>query len=282
MRTFFIVTTALMLSAAPAHAQLLGGGGGLGGAIGGTLGGTLGGAGSIGSMGSPIDTVTSATSGTLRGAASTSGSQSANRHTGQVHADRSAGTSTSGALSQTVGTPARMIGSTATGSASGSGSGALDAQLIGTDAVRGTAQSVRGTASGAASSALGSTRGLTSSVTGQLSGSGSASGSAQDSGALGPIAGSDSADGSASGGFSVTRGMRVLSPDGNPIGKVRQLFTNGRGEIQQMLVKVGNQTALLPASNFSAAGNAVTSAMTQGQIMQLASQQQATASAKKN
>jgi len=280
MRTFFIVTSALMLSAAPAHAQLLGGGGGLGGAIGGTLGGTLGGAGSIGSMGSPIDTVTSATSGTLRGAASTSGSQSVDRHTGQVHADRSA--SANGALSQTVATPARMIDGTTTGSASGSGSGALDAQLIGTDAVRGTAQSVRGTASGVASNALGSTRGLTSSLTGQLSSSGSASGSAQGAGTLGPIAGSGSAEGSASGGFSVTRGMRVLSPDGNPIGKVRQLFTNGRGEIQQMLVKVGNQTALLPASNFSVAGNAVTSAMTQGQIMQLASEQHSTANAKQS
>jgi hypothetical protein len=143
-------------------------------------------------------------------------------------------------------------------------------------------QSARGTAHGAASGALGSVGGLTNGVGGTAAGSGSGSGSVADAGALGPITGSDSASGSGSGGFSVTRGMPVLAPDGSRIGKVRQLITNGRGDIQQMLVKVGNQTALLPASNFSAAGNAVTSAMTEGQIVQLASQQQANASARKN
>lgn len=281
MRKTFIITTALALSIAPAHAQLLGGG--LGGAIGGTIGGTLGGAGSIGS---PLDTVGSTTSGTLRGSGSTRGSQSVNRRTGEVHADRNAEGSGGGAASQVVGTPTRMIGGSASGSASGSGSGSLDAQLLGTDAVRGAVQSARGTASGtasgtangaasgAASGLLGGAGGLTSSLTGALSGSGSASGAGAGSGSLGPVTGSGEAAGSGQGGFQVTRGMPVLAPDGERIGKVRQLFTDARGEVQQLLVKVDGQTALLPAANFSASGNAVASAMTESQIKQTAAQQQ--------
>jgi hypothetical protein len=304
MRKFFIVTTtALMLSAVPAHAQLLGGG--LGGGLGGTLGGTLGGVGSIGSVGGPIGTVTSTTSGTLRGAASTSGSTRVNRHTGHVHADRSLTASSSGTLSQAIGTPAHMIGGTASAGASGSGSGSLDAQLVGTNAVgstvqsargmasgtvrsaRGaassTAQSARGTAGGAlrstrstvrgtANGALGTTGRLTNGL-GSVSGSGSASGSAADDGALGPITGSGEAGGSGSGGFQVTRGMPVLAPGGARIGKVRQVFNNSSGEVQQMLVTVGNQRALLPATNFTAHGNSVLSAMTESQIQQVAARQ---------
>lgn len=277
MRKIFIMTTALVLSAAPAHAQLLGGG--LGGGIGGTIGGTLGGAGSVGST---VDTVRSSTSGTLRGAGSTSGSQTVNRRSGQVHADRSANAAAGGDLSQAVATPTRTIGGSAAGNAGAGGSGSLDGQLIGTNAVRGAARSVSGTAGGAtqsargtASGALASTGGLTSSLTGTLSGSGRASGSGAGAGSLGSASGSGTASGAGESGFQVTRGMPVLAPDGVRIGKVRQLFTNARGEVQEMLVKVGDGTALLPASNFSAKGNAVMSAMTEGQIQQAAAQRQA-------
>ncbi|WP_374409881.1 hypothetical protein [Novosphingobium colocasiae] len=277
MRNIFIITTALMLTTVPAHAQLLGGGGlggGLGGALGGSLNGTIGGTlGGASSVGSTVDSVRSSTSGTLRSAGSTSGSQSVNRKSGAVHADRSASAAGGGDIAQTVATPTRMIGGDASGHASGSGSGNLDAQLLGTDAVRSTASSARGTAGGTSGGALSMTGGLTGSLTGTLSGSGSASGSGGGTGALGPIGGDGEAGGSGQGGFQVTRGMPVLAPDGERIGKVRQLFTNGRGEIQQMLVKVGDSTALLPATNFSASGNAVMSAMTQGQIQQAAQQQ---------
>jgi hypothetical protein len=270
MRRLFVITSALMLTTAPAHAQLLGGG--LGGAIGGTLGGTVGGTlGGAGSIGSSVDTIRSTTSGTLRGAGSTSGSQSVNRKTGQVHADRSADGSVAGDLSHAAGPPTRMINGNASGSGSGSGAGSLDTQLIGTDAVRGTAQSVRNTAGGA----LAGTGGLTSSLTGTLSGSSSAGGSASGAGSIGPVTGSGETNGSGQGGFQVTRGMPVLAPDGERIGKVRQLFSNARGEVQQMLVKVDGATALLPAANFSASGNAVTSAMTESQIKQTAAQQKA-------
>ncbi|MFD2580657.1 hypothetical protein ACFSTD_22950 [Novosphingobium colocasiae] len=251
MRNIFIITTALMLTTVPAHAQLLGGGG-LGGALGGSLNGTIGGTlGGASPVGSTVDSVRSSTSGTLRNTGSTSGSQSVNRKSGAVHADRSAGAAGGGDIAQTVATPTRMIGGDASGHASGSGSGNLDAQLLGTDAVRSTAQSARAAATGAASSARGTaagtsggalsmTGGLTGSLAGTLSGSGSASGSGGGTGALGPISGDGEASGSGQGGFQVTRGMPVLAPDGERIGKVRQLFTNGRGEIQQMLVKVGD------------------------------------------
>lgn len=291
MRKIFIITTALMLTTAPAHAQLIGGGlgGGLGGSLNGTIGGTLGGAGSVGST---ADSVRSSTGGTLRGAGSTHGSQGVNRKSGQVHADRSASANGGGGIAQTVATPTRMIDGSASGNVSGSGAASFDGQLLGTDAVRGTAQSARSTATGAASSAAQSARGTAgggasgalSSVgglTGTLSGSGSAAGSGGGSGALGPISGKGDASGAGQGGFQVTRGMPVLAPDGERIGKVRQLFTNGRGEVQQMLVKVGDTTALLPAGNFSASGNAVMSAMTEGQIQQAAQQQAAGSRGKK-
>lgn len=281
MRNIFIITTALMFATAPAHAQLLGGalGGGLGGSLNGTIGGTLGGAGSVGST---ADSVRSSTSGTLRSVGSTRGSQSINRKSGQVHADRSVSANGGGDIAQTVATPTRMINGNASGNVGGSGSGSLDGQLLGTDAVRGTAQSARGTASSAAQSVRGTAGGGASGalssaggLTGTLSGSGRAAGAGGGAGALGPISGEGDTSGASQGGFQVTRGMPVLAPDGERIGKVRQLFIDGRGEIQQLLVKVGDTAALLPAGNFSASGNAVTSAMTEGQIRQAAQQQAA-------
>lgn len=69
--------------------------------------------------------------------------------------------------------------------------------------------------------------------------------------------------------------MPVLSPDGERIGQVRQVLSNARGEAQQLLVKVDGQLATLPATNFSASGNAVMSAMGEGQIKQIGNQQEA-------
>ncbi|MDE2405554.1 MAG: hypothetical protein KGM17_12880 [Sphingomonadales bacterium] len=267
MRTIMIASTALLLSTMPAHAQLLGGGlgGALGGTLGGTVNGTLGGAGSIGST---VDSVRSGTTGTLRGAGSTSGSQHVNRRTGAVHADRSASASGSGALDTVAGTPAHMVGGNVAGSAGGSGSGAVDGRLIGTDAVRGAVAGVRNGAAGAASHARGTVRNAAGGL-GNLAGSGSAAGSGSGSaaGTLGSLDGA--ASGSGNGGFQVTRGMPVLGPDGQRIGKVQRLVTNRSGEIEQMLVKVGDRSALLPAANFTASGNAVTSAMSAAQIEQM-------------
>lgn len=43
--------------------------------------------------------------------------------------------------------------------------------------------------------------------------------------------------------------------------------------MQSLLVKVDGEKALLPATNFSGSGNAVISAMGEGQIKQVAEQQ---------
>jgi hypothetical protein len=69
--------------------------------------------------------------------------------------------------------------------------------------------------------------------------------------------------------------MNVLNSAGDKIGEVRQVIASGRGEVQQLVVKVHGQKATLPASNFSAAGNgnAVVSAMGEGTIGQIARQQ---------
>ncbi|HXD01759.1 MAG TPA: hypothetical protein VN627_00485, partial [Novosphingobium sp.] len=78
MKALLIASTALIMIATPASAQLLGGG--LGGSLGGGLTGGLGGTmGSVGGM----------TNGTLSGAASSSGTQSVDRHHGSVAVDRS-------------------------------------------------------------------------------------------------------------------------------------------------------------------------------------------------
>lgn len=270
MHKFIIISAALLATTAPAHAQLLGGG--LGGGIGGSIGGTLGGG--IGTIGSPMDSVGSATGGTLRGAAETTGSQSVNRKSGQVHASRSAQASGAGSLGQTVSTPDRTIDGAISGGGSAGGSGSADAQLIGTDAARGvvgsarsTAGAARGTASGLASGAVQAGRG-TASAAGSIAGNAAATGSA--------AGGSAMATGNAagSGSLAVTKGASVLAPDGERIGTVRKVFTDARGQVEQVLVKVDGKTAMLPASSFTANGSAVTSAMTEGQIKQEAARQE--------
>ncbi|MFA7585914.1 MAG: hypothetical protein WCY11_06925 [Novosphingobium sp.] len=51
------------------------------------------------------------------------------------------------------------------------------------------------------------------------------------------------------------------------------MITDGRGEVQSLLVKVDGEQASLPAANFTGSGNAVMSAMGEGQIKQVARQQ---------
>lgn len=277
MRKLIAFSAILLCSAMPAHAQLVGG-------LGGGVGGTLGGAGSIGSIGSPMDTLDSTTRGTLRGSGSTRGSQSVNRKSGQVHADRNAEANGGGDLSQVVSTPGRTIGGNAAGNGSASGAGNADAQLIGTDAIRSSAAAARGTASGAGSRAAQTGQGAangagsaTGSLSSMLAGSGTlvGSGNVLGSGTGGELAGSGSGAAAGNGALTVTKGTPVLAPDGERIGKVRQVFVDARGQVQQLLVKVDGETALLAGGNFSANGNAVMSAMSEGQIKDVAQQQEA-------
>lgn len=268
MKILLAGTTALLLTAMPAQAQILGGGGGLGGMIGGAIGG----GGSIGSMDMPGDTIRSVTRGTLDGSARTSGSKSVDRKRGTVRAERSAEANGSGDLSQTVSGPMRSVSGGASGNAGASGSGSADAQLIGTDAIGALAGQASGTARGAANAV--SQRGqAAASGAGRASGNAQGAGSGMFSGAAGQLAAAGSLAAAGQGSFAIDKGMPILAPDGDRIGKVREILTDGRGRVRELLVKVDGETARLPAANFTGTGSVLVSAMTEGQIKREADRQ---------
>jgi hypothetical protein len=276
MKRFLIATTALALFAAPAQAQLLGGGGGLGGlggSLGGAAGGALGGAGSIGSVGTPGGGIDSVTRGTLEGTGNARGSARADRHSGRVDADGQGNGSLTGDLTSATG--ATNANGRASGSASGSGS--ASAQLVGTDAVRSTAQSAVGQARSTAQQARGTAQGLVGTAGGVAgSASGSASGTASGAGAFagGPLTAAGSLASQADGAFAIERGTPIFAPDGDRIGRVQQVVSDARGNVQQVLVKVDGERATLPANYFQANGSGLVSVIGEGQIKQIADQQE--------
>lgn len=267
MKRILIAGTALALIAAPAHAQLLGGGG-LGGSIGGTLGGTLGGAGSIGS---PTSGIGSVTRGTLDGAGTVNGSARADRRSGRVDASGNGNAGGSGSLGSALDTPTRSLGLDGAANGSVSGGGSASAQLIGTDAVRSTAGQAAGQARGAAQGLADTAGGLVGSAQGSASGTLAGSGSY----ASGPLAAAGSLAAQGNGAFAVEEGTPVFAPDGDRIGRVRQVVSDARGNVQQLLVKVDGQEAVLPANYFQASGSGLVSVMGEGQIKQIARQQEA-------
>jgi hypothetical protein len=262
MKTILLASAALLLAAAPAEAQLLGGVGGLGAGVGGVLAGH-------GSLDMPMSTVTNSTRGTLDSAVRTSGDQSIDRRSGHVKARRNADARGSGALDQATATP--IGGLTGSGAAGAPGSAAAggEAQLIGADAVRATAGQAMGSARALAGQATGTVAGAAATAAGSASGGawGALSGG---SGQL-ALAGSAAAQGA---GFaSVAPGMGVVDSAGNAIGSVRQVVADARGRVQQVLVTTDEGTALLPAANFSAAGNLLVSGMSQGKVEKTARRQ---------
>ena len=135
MNKLILASTAALLFAAPASAQILGGGGGvLGGSIGGSIGGTLGG----GLDNSTIDRTTSSVHGSGQGAAG--GDTRVDRRKGSARASGSANGSGSSTADGTLG---GLTGGLS-GSGSGSANGSADAQLFGTDAVGGLASGAAG------------------------------------------------------------------------------------------------------------------------------------------
>ena len=85
-----------------------------------------------------------------------------------------------------------------------------------------------------------------------------------------------SAAGNADGTFDVARGMRIVSPDGEKIGKIREVITDTEGKVQELVVKVDGETARIPASNFTGTGTVLISGMTEGQIKDEANRQEDT------
>ncbi len=288
MKNLLIAATALTLFTAPANAQLLGGSGGLGGA----LGGSIGGAGSIGApLRGTLDNVRSTTRSTTRGAAdvagSTEGSQNANVRSGNVEANRSANAGGTASVAQLVSNSIAPIGGNASGYGSAQGNGSANAQLLGTDAVTGaarnglsqvrdTAANARGLANpaiGQARTAAGNAAGTVTSaagnlpvgnVTGDASGEGSGSADLTSS----PLAVAGSAAATGEGAFAVEPGMMIMSPEGVPLGKVREVLANGQGQILQVVMTAKGARRVIPAGNLAASGNGLIFAQGEGSVEQ--------------
>ncbi len=283
MKKLLFAVSALALASAPAHAQLLGGGGGLGGMVNGTIGsaGSIGGIGGFDTVGSVTDTVSSTTGGALDGSAATSGGQNVDHRSGRVEANRSANANASANLGQVLNTPIAPVGASGSGSGSAEGNGNANAQLIGTDTVGGiagqgvsqvqgtaqTAQSTAGGLVGQASSTPGAATGLVGGVNPGIAGvtGGSASGSAngEANGTAGgnlvgsTLATAGSAAAAGQGAFAVTPGMDILSGSGQQIGEVQQVVADSQGRVSQVIVENGDGTFALPASSLSGSGNAL-------------------------
>lgn len=291
MKTLFgAATLAIAIAATPASAQLLGGGGlggslggGLGGAIGGTLGGatgSLGGAGH-GDLGGMIDRMPVDTDAATSARSSSRTHKSVDTRKGKVSVSNES--SADAAASDTSLLGNRSL--TGSGSASGSAGSGIDAQLIGTNAVRNTASratgatrnavdGARNTAGAATQRVRGAAGNLTSTAR-SLGGSASGSADAAGSGTLSGLGGTASGAGNLAlagsgaanaGAFPVNPGMVVTDAKGRAIGTVQSVRTTARGTVQNVLVRVGKKTAELPAANFSGSGSALVSAMGKGEI----------------
>ena len=104
-----------------------------------------------------------------------------------------------------------------------------------------------------------------------LSAAGSASGASHLTSGLLAASGSLAAQGQ--GAFAVDKGTPIFDASGDKIGTVRSVVADARGQVQQLLVKVDGERALLPASNFQVSGEGIVSAMGESQIKQMADQQ---------
>lgn len=260
MKTFMLAASALTLVAAPAHAQLLGGGGQstITGALNGTLNSTL---------RVPTETVRTTTRSTLRGDANTRGNQDVDRKNGSVAVDRSVDTSLDATAGQLLGTPAGDASGTASGSAKASGSGNANVQLIGTDAVTGAARAMASTVRNAATSTVGSARERATGAAGQVSSvAGSANGAAAGAGMFNSgilaLAGSGAAQGE--GAFAVAPGMPVQLPSGEQLGTVRDVVATRSGEVRQLVVETENGLASISAGSLTTSGSLLIAGQSSG------------------
>ena len=265
MKNLMLAASALTLIAAPAHAQILGGGG-LGGGV---LGGVTGAASRTvdTTLRSSSDRIRTTTRGSARGNAATSGDQNVNRDSGEISINRSLDAGLEATTSQLLETPNGMVTGGASGSGTASGSGSANAQLIGTYAVRSAAGDTVGrardgvsTVRNLATPAVGAARDRASSLAGQAgSVAGAANGAASGAGSLDngmlALAGSGAADGE--GAFAVAPGMPVNLPSGERLGNVRDIVATRRGEIRELVVDTRDGPITIPAANLSGNGSAL-------------------------
>ncbi|WP_379536951.1 hypothetical protein [Novosphingobium tardum] len=277
MKLVLVATSALALIAVPAQAQLLGGGGSIGGSLGGMLNGSI-------RQSLPVPSTTSLpTSTTASGArdggnasGSAKGSARADRRSGAVEVNGSGSGSIAVGATGALVTPAGTPSGNGSAAASGSGNGSASAQLVGTDAVQSVAGAVygQGRAAGqatvqlgrsAAASLVGAAGTLTSGVQGSAGGAASLT--------SGLLATSGSLAAQEQGAFTVDKGTPIFDAAGDKIGSVRGVVADAQGQIQQLLVRVDGEHALLPSGNFQVSGEALISAMGESQIKHMADQQ---------
>ena len=262
----------------PASAQLLGGsgGGGLTGGLGGGLGGDM-----TGPITRTTGSVTGDSTGSLRG------EKQVDRKSGRVQGSGQAQGSSNGSATGGTSVLDRRVNGASSGSANASKSGSIDAQLIGTDALRTTAQDgvgrARGTVDtlrGAASSTAATARSAAGNAVGSASGAGSIAGGASGmgkgtaSGSLSQLAASGSAAANSAGMFAIEPGMPIEDARGRTIGYVQSVKQTKQGIVQAVTVETGNRVATLPAANFSGSGDALVTGMTKGQLTSAAKQQE--------
>ena len=294
MKTILYTTAAALIAIAnPANAQILGGAGGI---MGGAPIPSLPNLPTMPSLPAPMSIPTgpigSVTNGAVTGAVSATAAKSINTRTGSASASSSANGSGSGSLTQSLDTPLNLVTANGAGSGSASGSARADAQLFGTDAVRGTLNQTRDSAGNLvttfqtragtfvtavrdrAGDLVVSTRdragnllSTTQSVAGSAQGSvmGSASGAFSGMSQNLALAGSAAAD--AAGSFDIKPGTNLFDLDGDKIGKVREVFADANGRVRGLLVKVDDTTALLPVNNFAADGQSLVTGLSEAQIM---------------
>ncbi len=264
MKHLILAASALTLVSAPAHAQLLGGGGGLGGVTG-TINSTV-----DTTLRGSTDRISTITRGTARGNASTDGDQKVDRDTGEVSVTRSLDAGLDGSASQLIESPLGSASGNASGSGSASGSGNANAQLIGTDALRsaagdgvGRARDGVSTVRNLATPAVGAVRNRATDIAGQAgSAAGSASGAASGAGSLGngmlAVAGSGAAEGE--GALAVAPGMPVNLPSGEQLGNVRDIVATRSGEVREVVVEGREGLTTIPAADLSGSGSALIAA----------------------
>ena len=265
MKTIYLSgAIAILAIAAPAtaHAQLLGGSGGIGGALGGrgAIGGTIG-----SKLGASPDSLRSTTRGAANTTTNVQGSRSVDTNTGSVATNGSVDTATSASTAQMLDTPlAGLTGNAATGS-SASVNGGVNAQLVATDRIGSTLDAATATAGAAVD---GTAQIVTDmAATAQFMAGSTASATGNRLAAVG------SAAANAAGSIAIAPAMPVTATDGQTLGTVSQLIVDARGYVEYALVDLNGLTAQLPAGNFSAQGDALVSTMGEAEVRQLAEDQ---------
>ena len=71
----------------------------------------------------------------------------------------------------------------------------------------------------------------------------------------------------------------MLAPDGDRVGKVREILTDARGHVRALVVSVDGERATLPAAYFAGRGDVLVSAMSEAQLEQVAERQEQAAQA---